>query len=107
MASWWESVIDTVVDVGGDLYDGASQVIGDQYENYQKTVNSDNAKNVENLKQNEPLKGTAVDGSTTVAVTSAGTQNGAPAITNQIIAGVDNRLLIAGGLIAVLFLMKK
>jgi len=107
MANWWDSIVDTVVEVGGDLYDGASQVVGDQYEHYQKSINSDNAKNVENLKNAEPLKGNAVDGSTTVAVTSTGAQQYAPAVSNQIIAGVDNKLLIAGGLIAVLFLMKK
>lgn len=106
MANWWESI----VDIGGDLYDGAVAVATDQYSAYtehQKAVRSDAAKNVDNLKQVEPLKGNNKDGSTTVAVTGAGTQGDSPAITNQIIAGVDNRLLIAGGLIAVLFLMKE
>ena len=105
--SWWDSIVDTVTDVSGDLYSGATQVIGDQYENYQKSVNSDNAKNVDNLKNAEPLKGNAVDGSTTVAATGTGAQQYAPAVSNQIIAGVDNKLLIAGGLIAVLFLLKR
>ena len=104
--SWWDSI----VDIGGDLYDGAVAVATDQYNAYtehQKAVRSDNAKNVDNLKQAEPVKGNKVDGSTTVAATGAGAQGGAPVVTSQIIAGVDNRLLMAGGLIAVLFLMKK
>ena len=107
MANWWDGLVNTMVDVGSDIYSGATQVIGDQYENYKKALNSDTGKNVENLKQQEPIKGNTVDGSTTVAVTNTGAQQYAPAVSNQIIAGVDNKLLIAGGLIAVLFLMKK
>lgn len=105
--SWWDSLVDTVVDVSGDLYDGASTVIGDQYANYQKSVNSDAAKNVDNLKQVEPLKGNTVDGSTTVAVTSTGATQAQPVVSNQLIAGVDNKLLFVGGAIAVLLLLKK
>ncbi|PCC12903.1 hypothetical protein [Pseudoalteromonas sp. JB197] len=104
--SWWDSI----VDIGGDLYDGAAAVVTDQYNaytEYQKAAQSDAAKNVDNLKQAEPMKGNTVDGSTTVAVTGSQQQNGAPMFSNQIIAGVDNRLLIAGGLIAVLLVMKK
>ena len=103
--SWWDSI----VDIGGDLYDGATEVISDQYDHYQKTINSDNAKNVDNLKENEPLKGNKVDGTTTVAVTGSGNgqQAGAPAVTNQIIAGVDNKLLFIGGAIIAVLLLKK
>lgn len=105
--SWWDSLVETVVDVGSDLYDGASTVIGDQYEHYQKTINSDNAKNVDNLKENEPLKGNKVDGTTTVAVTNGDQQTGTPVVTNQIIAGVDNKVLFIGGAIVAILLLKK
>ena len=109
MANWWDDLVETVVDVGSDLYDGATTVIGDQYDNYQKSVNSDNAKNVDNLKEIEPLKGNKVDGTTTVAVTGSGNgqQAGVPAVTNQIIAGVDNKLLFIGGAIVAVMLLKK
>ena len=105
--SWWDSIVDTVVDVSGDLYDGATTVIGDQYENYQKSVNSDSAKNVDNLKQVEPLKGNTVDGATTVAVTSTGATLAQPVVSNQLIAGVDNKLLFIGGAIVAVLLLKK
>ena len=104
--SWWDSIVETA----GDLYDNAAEYIGEQYDGYleyQKTVEAEAQKDIGNLRQNEPLKGQLSDGSTVVAGTTGAPTQGQPFMTQQLIAGVDNKWLVAGGLAALLLLMRK
>ncbi|MEZ7276048.1 hypothetical protein [Pseudoalteromonas sp. 68 DY56-GL68] len=104
--SWWDSIVETA----GDLYDNATDYIGEQYNGYleyQKTVQSEAQKDTDALRQNEPVKGQLVDGSPVVSGTTGAPTQGQPFMTQQLIAGVDNKWLVAGGVAALFLLMRK
>ena len=103
--AWYDSIID----FGGDVFDSVTGVVGEQYDSfreYQKTVQSEAAKDTANLRENEPVKGTSKDGSPVLATTAA-PQNGAVMQSNQLIAGVDNKYLLIGGLVVAALLLKR
>lgn len=95
---------DWFTETAGDIWESVSGEIGEVYDatkQYALDRLTEQNTDPEYLKQNEPLKGTAADGSTVVATTAA-PQQGQQA---QLIQGVDNRVLIAAGAGVVLLLL--
>jgi len=113
MGDWFDFDFstDSVLDSVGTIWDAATDYVGDQYDSYQeyqKTVASESQKDVSTLRDNEPLKGATVTGAPAIDNTAGGTtQHGVPAMSNQIIAGVDNKVLAVGAVVVLLFMFKR
>ncbi|TMO00097.1 hypothetical protein [Pseudoalteromonas sp. S558] len=106
---WFDT--DSLFDSVGNIWDAATDYVGEQYDSYQeyqKTVASESQKDVAKLRDNEPLKGATITGApATTGTTGAVTQHGAPVMSNQLIAGVDNKMLAVGAVVVLLFVFKR
>ena len=93
--SFFDDVWGGVTDVLGESWDFAKDVTGQVVEQTMQTMR-DSGVDTATLKDKEPIKGAATDGTTIVGGASAASQRA----NTQWITGVDNKLVMIGGGIA-------
>lgn len=105
---------DSLKDIGGSLWEGVSEGVTeyvDGWVDYEQSKRSEAARDPEVLKQIEPTKAKLTDGSTVVATGAPMPadlhQGQSQAAQAQWIAGVDNKIVMGVGAVALILLLKR